>query len=93
MLLDLVKQNPSMDIQWRLTGDQNASLSKEERQHTSFGRVTDLAFLKSLNFDKDSIFFLCGPPTMVLNLIEKLESLGISKSNINYEKWIDNVFY
>ena len=50
------------------------------------GRV-DAFYLKSLNLDINSIFFLCGPPEMIQTLSNSLEKMGVQPSNIQYEKW------
>lgn len=88
--LDLLKHHSKLNIQLRITGDSQAN--KKLDPHTSYGRI-DLPFLQSLQLNSNNVYFLCGPPNMVLHLIENLLQMGIHKENIFYEKWIDNVFY
>ena len=41
----------------------------------------------SANVDKGSVFYLCGPNEMVDGLRETLDSIGVSKENIKFERW------
>ena len=41
----------------------------------------------SANVDKGSVFYLCGPNEMVDGLREALDSIGVSKENIKFERW------
>jgi ferredoxin-NADP reductase len=36
---------------------------------------------------EDSIFYICGPQSMIDDSITHLENKGIPSSNIRYEKW------
>jgi len=36
---------------------------------------------------RDSIFYICGPPTMLDQAVEHLKTTGISPDSIQYEKW------
>jgi ferredoxin-NADP reductase len=37
--------------------------------------------------DLDAIFYLCGPPEMIQNMLSMLEVLGVAESRIRYEQW------
>ena len=50
------------------------------------GRI-DADLLKTKSIDLDALFFLCGPPAMIRELIEMLRDLGVPRPRIRYEQW------
>ena len=51
------------------------------------GRVTDAFPGHAAKIPKDSGFYLCGPPAMVIDTVKMLEELGYKKENIHREQW------
>ena len=47
------------------------------------GRLTD--YLKQENFDKDTIFYLCGNSDMIFDAMEILKEKGFGRDEINCE--------
>ena len=50
------------------------------------GRIDD-SLLRSERVSLDSLFFICGPPAMIRDVVEMLNRLGVSGSRIKYEQW------
>jgi propane monooxygenase reductase component len=51
------------------------------------GHVTETFQKHAINIPKDSQFYICGPPSMVANIMKMLEELGYDKDNIHKEQW------
>ena len=43
--------------------------------------------LRSERISPDSLFFICGPPDMIRDVIGMLVRLGARGSRIRYEQW------
>ena len=50
------------------------------------GRIDD-GLLRSERVNPDSLFFICGPPDMIRDVIGMLVRLGAPSSRIKYEQW------
>ena len=57
---------------------------QEWNGHT--GRIDD-GLLCSERVSSDSLFFICGPPDMIRDVIGMLVRLGAPGSRIKYEQW------
>jgi len=63
-------------------------LSQEKTPSYPFGRI-DKQFLKDLNLDLSTCFYICGPPKMTEDLVETLSDLGVKKNHIVTEDFDD----
>ena len=59
--------------------------TSEEKWNGCTGRINEEMI--NCNVDKNSVFYLCGPTEMVNGLKEVLDSIGVSKENIKFERW------
>jgi ferredoxin-NADP reductase len=50
------------------------------------GRI-DESMLKAGGFDPNDMFFVCGPPPMIQDMIALLKRMGVDDSRIKYEQW------
>ena len=50
------------------------------------GRI-DADTLHQARIDLDALFFTCGPPTMIQDMVSLLEGLGVPESRIKHEQW------
>ncbi len=50
------------------------------------GRI-DRAMASDAGIDGESLFFICGPPPMITDMVELATSLGAHPSRIRYEGW------
>ena len=50
------------------------------------GRIDD-ALLRSERVSPDSLFFICGPPAMIRDIVGTLNRLGVPGSRVKYEQW------
>lgn len=77
---DMVRKSRNMKVFWTVTS--------EERDNHSFDRARiDLEYLRKLQLDLTGLFFVCGPPPMVKDLVQALHLLGVRSEQIHYEKW------
>jgi ferredoxin-NADP reductase len=58
----------------------------DEQWDGYFGRI-DESMLKAGGFDPNDMFFVCGPPSMIQNMIALLKRMGADDSRIRYEQW------
>ena len=79
-LEEIANRNPSIRLVFTVT--QHGT--EEWRGHT--GRIDD-DLLRSKRVSPDSLFFLCGPPDMIRDIIGMLVKLGAPGSRIKYEQW------
>ena len=56
------------------------------RDANFFGRI-DSEFLQKIGADKQTHFYLCGPPKMVDDIALDLSGLGIPAEQVHYDKW------
>ena len=64
----------------------NVSGRSHQNLKTGQGRIT-IERLSPMVRDPATLCFLCGPPTMVVDVSIILERLGISKKRIHRERW------
>lgn len=80
---DIARKNPNIKAYWTITS--------EEHENPSLGTFSnsriDLEFLRKLQLDLSGLFFVCGPPPMVKDLVNALHVLGVHSEQIHYEKW------
>ena len=57
-----------------------------ERWSGHTGRIDD-DLLRSERVNPDSLFFICGPPDMIRDVIGMLVRLGVPGSRVKYEQW------
>lgn len=80
---DIVKKNSNIKAYWTITS--------EKHENPSLGTFSnsriDLEFLRKLQLDLSGLFFVCGPPAMVKDLVNALHVLGVHSEQIHYEKW------
>ena len=50
------------------------------------GRV-DVEMLRSEGIDLGALFFVCGPPAMIQDVVAMLAALGVPGERIRYEQW------
>ncbi len=55
--------------------------------HGLTGRINEDLIRKHVHDISNTMFFLCGPDTMIKELIETLKKMGASDSQIKFEKW------
>ena len=79
-LEDIARRNPAIRLVITITRLDDVEWSG----HT--GRIDD-ELLRSERVSSDSLFFICGPPGMIRDVIGMLVRLGAPGSRINYEQW------
>ena len=61
-----------------------------QHQERFSGRI-NAKMLQAINLPKNASYYLCGPPQMVDNVVDTLNTLhhelGINENNIHYDKW------
>ena len=50
------------------------------------GRI-DAGMLSEARLDLEALFYICGPPPMIVDMIALLNGLGVNRSRIKYEDW------
>ena len=73
------KQNPNLKVVHTITDD----LSWNGRK----GRINEQIIREFCNDINNSLFYICGPPGMVIGLSELLKTMNIPQSNIKVEKF------
>ena len=79
-LEEIARRNPAISLLFTTT-----RTSQEERGGHS-GRISD-ELLKQARVSVHSLFFICGPPDMIRDIIAMLIRLGVPGSRIKYEQW------
>lgn len=79
-LEDIAHRNPVFRPVFTITNPEG----QEWNGHT--GRIDD-ELLRQAGVSPDSLFFICGPPDMIRDVIGMLVSLGVPGSRIKYEQW------
>jgi ferredoxin-NADP reductase len=53
------------------------------------GRVgkIDEALIREAGVDPEALYYICGPPTMIHELVDTLRTLGIRRKQMRYELW------
>ena len=80
-LEDISRRNPAFRPVFTITRPEEG---QEWNGHT--GRI-DEDLLQSERVSPDSLFFICGPPDMIRDVIGMLVGLGVPGSRIKYEQW------
>ena len=80
-LEEIVRRNPAIKLVFTIT---RPGL---ERWDGHTGRI-DADLLQDARVSPDSLFFLCGPPDMIRDVIGTLVELGAPGSQIKYEQWV-----
>lgn len=80
-LSKLAKKNSNLRVICTLT-EPGAKYWKGE-----IGRINAEMISKYIKAHKDKMYFLCGPPEMVANLIQVLKGLGVPEEKIKKEAW------
>ena len=50
------------------------------------GRI-DSDLLQAVSVDLGALFFVCGPPDMIRDMVRLLRDLGVPRTRIRYEQW------
>ena len=79
-LEDIARRNPAVNLVFTIT----RSSEEEWGGHTD--RIDD-ELLKQARVSPDALFFICGPPDMIRDVIGMLVRLGAPGSRIRYEQW------
>ena len=79
-LEQIASRNPNINLVFTITRPEG----QQWNGHT--GRIDD-ALLRSERVSPDSLFFICGPPDMIRDVIGMLVKLGAPGSRIKYEQW------
>lgn len=79
-LEEIARRNPEIRPVFTITRPEG----QEWNGHT--GRIDD-GLLRSERVNPDSLFFVCGPPDMIQDVIGMLVRLGAPGSRIKYEQW------
>ena len=79
-LEDIARRNPAFRPVFTITRPE----AQQWNGHT--GRIDD-ELIRSERISPDSLFFICGPPDMIRDMIGMLVRLGVPGSRIEYEQW------
>ena len=79
-LSSLAESNPNIDCRFTVTQPQ------DEPWDGRIGRI-DLDMLRENIPDKDSLFFICGPSELPVDIKESLQLLGVDGSHVHAEEW------
>ena len=76
----IARRNPAIRLVFTITRAEES----EWDGHT--GRI-DAELVRAAQISSDSLFFICGPPDMIRDIIAMLVELGVDGSRILYEQW------
>ncbi len=79
-LEEIARRNPAIRLVFTVTRP------GAEQWSGRTGRIDD-GLLRSERVNPDSLFFICGPPDMIRDVIGMLVRLGVPGSRIKYEQW------
>ena len=79
-LEEIARRNPAIRLVFTITRPEAEPWSGRT------GRIDD-DLLRSERVNPDSLFFICGPPDMIRDVIGMLVRLGVPGSRIKYEQW------
>ncbi|MEK6861599.1 MAG: FAD-dependent oxidoreductase [Nanoarchaeota archaeon] len=80
-LEELKKINKNLEIKYTLTRDNNNG-----EWNGSTGRINEKVIKDNIDIN-NSIFYICGTPSMVEDMIAILKNIGIKEEDIRYEKF------
>jgi len=87
---DLVAATDGIDVRYFVTQEK----APDAGSSAILRRRIDVEFLRESVFDSESRMkaeqcstYICGPPTMIDDLVPQLHHLGLSKDKVFYEKW------
>ena len=80
-LEELKKINKNLEIKYTLTSDNNNG-----EWNGSTGRINEKVIKDNIDIN-NSIFYICGTPSMVEDMIAILKNIGIKEEDIRYEKF------
>jgi len=86
-IMNMTKYRNNVKANWAITGDQEIVLEDncKDWAHLVQKKIIDKQFLKELNFDKESLFFLAGPKPLTTLAQEHLNELGVPQDRIQFE--------
>jgi len=58
--------------------------AKEWSGHT--GKI-DAALIREAGVDPEALYYICGPPAMIHELVDVLRTLGVRRKQMRYELW------
>lgn len=68
-----------------------ATITRTKRHNEKFSSRINPEMLRSIGLSAGANYYLCGPPQMVDDVVEIIntlhDELGITESNIHYDKW------
>ncbi len=47
----------------------------------------DAALIREAGVDPDALYYICGPPAMIHELVDTLRTLGVRRKQMRYELW------
>lgn len=47
----------------------------------------DATLIREAGIDQDALYYICGPPSMIHELVDLLRTLGIRRKQMRYELW------
>ena len=83
-LEEMARRNPLLRLAFTIT--RPGGSPGAEPWEGRVGRI-DADLIRAESDAPDSLFFVCGPPAMIRDIIQALISLGVPPSNIRYEQW------
>ena len=79
-LEEIACRNPNISLVFTVTH------SEGQEWNGRMGRIDD-ELIRQAQVSPDSLFFICGPPDMIRDVIGMLVRLGAPGSRIKYEQW------
>ncbi len=79
-LVDIARRNPDVRLAFTITHPER------EKWDGRTGRI-DAELIRTSQVSLESLFFICGPPDMIRDMISMLISMGVPGSRIKYEQW------
>ena len=79
-LEDIARRNSAIRLVFTITR------LEEERWGGHIGRI-DAELIRAAQVSLDSLFFICGPPGMIRDVVAMLVKMGVPASRIMYEQW------
>ncbi|MGH2543095.1 MAG: ferredoxin--NADP reductase [Ardenticatenaceae bacterium] len=79
-LSEIAARNSNIRCIFTVTGN----FSEPWEGHT--GRI-DADLLQQEDIDLGALFYVCGPPQMIQDVVATLTRIGVASSHINYEQW------
>lgn len=79
-LLELASRNGAVSCHFTVTR------RSEEPWTGAVGRI-DANTLTDVDVDPEALFYVCGPPPMIRDVLDMLSDLGVPDSRVKYEQW------